>query len=244
MYARAARSHRPRVIATSKRVRSAPTQVVVKTTAREPEDAYRFMNVQEAQRSDRYEDYGMRTIIAALVSGLIISACAARASERAATLTPSSTPSSSAGSNTCPVTVPPQPGFVPPEPYPPELPSSFHAVWYGTPELWTTLDVRGEVWRGLPVAEDGSVGNKTLWWSENFSTAKGEDFSGNDDITVTAVRLDGSAPKVVETPGGAYFNDFLGNFMLVGLVVPEAGCWQITANYQGAELTYMMQVEK
>ena len=165
----------------------------------------------------------MRTIIAALV-GLMISACAVRAGERAETQTPSLTPRSSASPNTCPVTVPPQPGLVPPDPYPPEPPSSFGAVWYGTPGLWTTLDLNGQVWRGLPVGEDGSVGDKLLWWSENYSTAKSEDFSGKADITVTAVRLDGSAPKVVETPGVQSFNPSLGNFMLVGVVLPEPGC--------------------
>lgn len=180
----------------------------------------------------------MRTIVAGLVGGLMISACAAGASERGDILTPVS----SAGPNTCPVTVPPQPGFVPPEPYPPEPP--FEEVWYGTAELWTNLDPKGQVWRDLPVETDGSVGDKTLWWSENFSTAESEDFSGKADITVTAVRLDGSAPKVVVEGGVPSFNRDIGNFMLVGLVLPEPGCWEVTASYQGAKLAYVLQVEK
>ena len=93
------------------------------------------------------------------------------------------------------MTVPPQPGFVPPEPYPSEPP--FEQVWYGTAELWTILDPNGAVWRDLPVGKDGSVGDKTLWFSERFSTAEDEDFTGNADITVTAERLDGPARKVV-----------------------------------------------
>ena len=180
----------------------------------------------------------MTRIIAWLVGGLMISACAAGAIPRGDT----STLGSSAGPNTCPITVPPQPGFVPPEPYPPEPP--FDDVWYGTRELWTNLDPNGAVWMDLPVESDGSVGDKSLWWSENFSTAESEDFSGKADITVTAVHLDGSASTVVVEGGVPSFNRDVGNFLLVGLVLPEPGCWEVTATYQGAELTYVIRVEK
>lgn len=188
----------------------------------------------------------MRRIIAALLGGLMISACAASASEQGDVLTPGLTPgltpSPSPGLNSCTVTVPPRPGLVPPEPYPSEPP--FGQVWYETPGLWTNLDPNGQVWGDLPFETDGSVSNKTMWWSETFSTAEGEDFSGNADITVTAERLDGSAPTVVEGPGARSFNRDIGNFMLVGLELPEPGCWKVTAAYQGAELAYVLQVEE
>lgn len=180
----------------------------------------------------------MWTIIAGLVGGLILSACATGASER----TDISTLASSAGADTCPVTAPPQPGFVPPEPYPPEPP--FEEVWYGTPGLWTNLEPNGQAWKDIPAEPDGSVGNKTLWWSKDFSTKEGEDFSGNVDITVTAVHLDGSAHTVVVEGGVPSFKRDIGNFMLVGLVLPEPGCWEVTASYQGAELAYVLHVEK
>jgi hypothetical protein len=32
--------------------------------------------------------------------------------------------------------------------------------------------------------------------------------------------------------------------MLVPLALPEPGCWEVTASYQGAELTYVLQVEE
>ena len=141
----------------------------------------------------------------------------------------------------CSVTVPPRPGFVPPEPYPAEPP--FDQVWYGGSELWTALDPNGSVWSGLPVEPDGSVGDKTFWWSENLSTEEGEDFSGSADITVTAVHLDGSAPTVVEKGGVPSFNREIKNFMLVGLELPEPGCWEVTARYKGTELSYVLLVE-
>jgi hypothetical protein len=187
----------------------------------------------------------MRTIIAWVVGALMISAWAG-IKEPGEISTPGSNPSltrvSSAGPNTCPVTVPPQPGFVPPEPYPPEPP--FEQVWYGVPELWTNLYPNGQVWKGLPVHPDGSVGNKTAWFSEIFSTAQGEDFSGDADITLTAVHLDGNARTVVVEGGVPSFHRDFKNFMLVPLVLPRPGCWEVTASYEGAELAYVIQVEE
>jgi hypothetical protein len=182
----------------------------------------------------------MRRFLAGLVSALLISGCAAEASEG----NDGPAVHSTTGSDTCPVTVPPQPGFVPPEPYPPE--PGFGQVWYGTSDLWTNLDPNGAVWRGLPVERDGSVGDKTLWFSENFSTAQGEDFSGNADITLTAVDLAGSARTIVQEGGVPSFNRDIKNFILVGLVLPGSGskCWEITAEYRGAELTYVLRVEE
>ena len=182
----------------------------------------------------------MRRTVAALVAGLVISACAG-ASGRAGPSTPGVNGASSAEQNACPVTVPPQPGFVPPEPYPPEPP--LDQVWYGSSELWTLLDRNGAVWRELLVGEVAhAVGDKTAWFSENFSTVNGEDFSGNADITIRAVRLDRSARTVVQTGGVPSFNRGIKNFMLVGLGLPEPGCWEVTGTYKGAELTYVLEV--
>src|SRR5918997_4241962 len=98
------------------------------------------------------------------------------------------------------------------------LHSGFENVWYGTPELWTILARNGAVWRDLPVGKGPhAVGDKTLWFSESFSTAPGEDFSGDANITLTAVDLDGSDPEVVEEGGAPSFNEDVKNFILVGL---------------------------
>ena len=83
----------------------------------------------------------------------------------------------------------------------------FEQAWYGTPELWTILDAKGAVWSDLPVGEGPhAIGNKTLWFSADFSTAEDEDFSGDAKITVAAVDLDGSAPMVVQEGGVPSFN--------------------------------------
>lgn len=199
----------------------------------------------------------VRRVVTAAVAGLAVIAIVTTGIVTARTLmspadiapatteTPSPSPTSREVDG-CPVTVPPQPGLIPPEPYPPEpplFPEPFQDVWYGSPELWTILDHNGAVWRGLPVAQDGHVGDKTLWFSENFSTAEGEDFTGDADITVTAVHLDGSSPEVIERGGVPSFNRDIKNFMLVGLELPEPGCWEVTATYRGAELSYVVLVK-
>jgi hypothetical protein len=176
-------------------------------------------------------------MIAGLVC-LLVSACTAGAGEPGHV----SAAASPTDPNACPVTVPPQPAFVPPEPYPSEPP--FDQVWYGTAELWTILDADGDVWSDLPVRKDGSVFNKTLWFSESFPSAGEADFTGMDNVTLTAVRLDGSAPSVVEhSRGMPGFRRDIKYFKLVGLVLPKPGCWEVTAGYRGAELTYVLQVE-
>lgn len=183
----------------------------------------------------------MKPVATAAITVLLFSGCGLTPESPGSTGQSSPSPTTR-DVNGCPVTVPPRPGFAPPEPYPPEPP--FEQAWYGTSELWTLLDRNGAVWSDLPVGKGPhAIGNKTLWFSESFSTAPGEDFTGDADITLTAVDLDGSAPKVVEEGGVPSFNRDIKNFMLVGLGLPEPGCWEVAASYKGAELSYVLQVE-
>lgn len=182
----------------------------------------------------------MNRIPLVTVAALLLSGCgtAPEGSSSAAEPRPSPTTREVDG---CPVTVPPRQGFVPPEPYPTDAP--YEQEWYGTSELWTVLDQDGAVW-DLPVGTGPhAVGDKTLWFSESFSTAPGEDFSGDAEITLTAVDLDGSARKVVVEGGVPSFNPGIKNFILVGLGLPEPGCWEVTASYHGAELSYVFLIK-
>lgn len=188
----------------------------------------------------------MRAIALAVTSILALSGCARLGERGDAPTSGNAVPAAGpADPASCPVTVPTA-GFVPPEPYPPEPP--FGQVWYGTRELWTLLDPEPVVWEpgALPVGvRDGVrlVGDKTLWFSEGFSTAEGEDFSGDPSITLTATRLDASAPAVRYEHGVPSFNPEIKNFLLVGLELPaEPGCWRVTATYHGAELSYVLEV--
>lgn len=143
----------------------------------------------------------------------------------------------------CPVTIPPQPGFVPPSPYPeevpnPNVPEADHRVWYGTEQLWTWLNVEGEVWQGLPDDDgNGKFFEKTFWWAESYSPGEGR-------ITVTGRQLDGPGSFEVGGPAGGGSRPWdVGSFMLVGVEIP-AGCWELTGSYRGAELSYVVLVEE
>ena len=150
------------------------------------------------------------------------------------TSSPSATPREVGG---CPLTTPSRPPFVPPEPYPSEAPELYQKEWHGTAELWTMLGSEGEVWRDLPDDDgDGRFTEKTFWWSEGLSDRS------LSPITVTGRRLDKPGSFETGGPGGGGFREDIGSFMLVGIEIP-AGCWELTATYRGAELSYVVLVE-
>lgn len=139
----------------------------------------------------------------------------------------------------CPVTVPGETPFEPASQTPEGPPASYDAEWYGTPELWTMVLHDGQVWSNLPVAEDGSLSQKTFWWAEGYVF----DQEPAPDITVTVESLDGSVPAVQSGgPGTNGTHADLGSFMLVGLNIPQEGCWRITAEYGEASLSYVVWV--
>ncbi len=138
-----------------------------------------------------------------------------------------STPETSA----CPVTIPPQPGLVPPLPWTREPPPLYNAVWYGTPELWTMLNTAGEIWRDLP-----GLGQKTFWWSQDFDLSA----EPQPEIIVTGERLDHPGQSLRAGPGTNGYRADIGSFMLVGVEFPAPGCWKLTARYRDAELSYVV----
>ncbi|MFV2000985.1 MAG: hypothetical protein ACC654_11540 [Acidimicrobiia bacterium] len=123
----------------------------------------------------------------------------------------------------CPVTIPPEPGFAPPDGYP-STPVS--GVWYGSEGLWTVIE------------EDGiSSPRMTVLWSINFPGGQEEE---QPEVDVTWTRID-----IVGEPisnGGEATNAYTpgdGDFMIAGLDPNEPGCWQVTATYKGATLSYV-----
>ena len=188
----------------------------------------------------------MKSLHTLVLLALLATACGAGALATGQPLPSQATPrqvlpTASVGSDeACPLTIPPQPGLIPPEPYPPEAPALYQAVWYGTSALWTMLDPDGEVWAGLPVA-NGVLGQKWIWWSD-ASTRTAEPTSS---ITVTGRQLDGSASleAMAGGPGNNGFREDIGSFMMVGIEIPAAGCWELTARSGDAELSYVVLVE-
>lgn len=138
---------------------------------------------------------------------------------------------------TCQLTEPTSP-FVPPAGYsaPARPPGYYNAEWYGSARLWTMLSHGGEVWFSLPHGPNG-FGQKTFWWSADFDV----NHEPEPTISVTGRQLDGPGRFVSPAPGTNAGADF-GSAMLVGVDVPNTGCWQITATYGQASLSYVAWV--
>lgn len=137
------------------------------------------------------------------------------------------------GKTGCSVTRP-DPVFVAPSPYPAAAPALYESEWFGSEALWTMLDRDGEMWSAGAI----HVGVKTFWWSLDWSGTRDEP---EPAITVVGTRLDGQG-SFSSGPGTNAAREDFGEAMLVGVQIPTAGCWQITANYREATLSYVVLV--
>jgi hypothetical protein len=100
------------------------------------------------------------------------------------------------------------------------------------------LDPEGEVWENLP-EENGRFTQKTFWWSDAYPGQRSEPLA---PITVSGRRLGRPGSFEVGAPGGGGFREDIGSFLLAGIEIP-AGCWELTATYQEAELSYVVLIE-
>lgn len=136
----------------------------------------------------------------------------------------------------CPVTKPPKPPFVPPPPYPSDA-----GVWIGSPKLWTNIP-RSGTWRSLPhyTADDPRYRQKVFWWSEGYDWRK----ENPPNLTISGKRLDGPAPPLSADPhaNAGWTGDRYHAFIVDGIFVPTLGCWEITGRYKGEELSYVVWV--
>ena len=189
---------------------------------------------------------GMRTrFLAAIACTLLLAACGdseagtptgpagpQEATERVVETEPGEVEGSSLWPDSCPVTLLGEAAFTPASEAPDGPPELYDAVWYGTPELYTMINPEGKSsenrWLG---------GEKTFWWSREFSISS----EPEPDIEVDARRLDGQTTfEAIQTTHG--MRDDIGDFMLVGVTLPEPGCWEITARYRGVALSYVIWV--
>jgi len=62
------------------------------------------------------------------------------------------------------------------------------------------------------------------------------------DIIVVLKRLDATAPMVSQRGGT---NAFVDNtwVMLTGVLIPTAGCWEVTAYHDGHTLSFVLSVQ-
>lgn len=132
--------------------------------------------------------------------------------------------------NACPVTTPSQ--------QKPTLPAVIDfegRFWYGTPALWTNLPADG-IWKGLPMNNDDYV-QKTVFWRVGYVALE----ELKPDLTVSGRRLDSRSDRF-SFSDATHGWDRTGDFMLMGISIPSEGCWEITAEYQDTQLTYVVEV--
>ncbi len=137
----------------------------------------------------------------------------------------------------CRVTAPPETPFIPPGEH--EWGANDNAFWLGTEKLWIALPKTGEVWGWVPHApgHEHDLTAKIFWGSVDFDYHRKEDYS----LKVAGRRLDGDAPPlVVSKVTNALFVPYA--VMLTGVWTPTPGCWEITGDYKGQKLTYVVWV--
>lgn len=91
-------------------------------------------------------------------------------------------------------------------------------------------------WRGL--ATPRGVRDKVFWWSRNWDWRTDH----RPELIVTARRLDGPAPALRVSPATNAHAADIHHAMLVALDIPAPGCWEITGEYEGHRLSYVVWV--
>jgi hypothetical protein len=135
----------------------------------------------------------------------------------------------------CPVTRPPDQPFTPPDTGSPnELGKAY--FWYGSNALWTQLP-RDGVWRDLPHDKRGYT-QKIFFSREGYSWIDEQ----KPALTISGRRLDAAGVTFEELEATNGFHPDVGSFVLIGVDIPTAGCWQITGHYQGHDLSFVVWV--
>ena len=136
---------------------------------------------------------------------------------------------------TCPISKPPVRPFVPPSPY--LAKTSPGHFWFGTVKLWTSLPADG-IWRGLPhYRSDPTFRQKLFFWREGYNWRT----ESPPHLIVTGRRLDASAPPLAFACANAGWGDDKEHpFMVTGVNFPTLGCWEVTGDYDGDKLTFVV----
>src|SRR5262245_28894115 len=138
----------------------------------------------------------------------------------------------------CPTTTPPSETFVPPTPYPTQLPSD--SFWLGSEKLWTSRNKSGLLrgyWR-----TDREIGKHKIYSEKVFWWRKGYDWRAENppQLKVSGRRLDApAAPFYVDH---AYVANITIPAMLTVIGIPTPGCWEITGDYKGDKLSFVVWV--
>jgi hypothetical protein len=151
----------------------------------------------------------------------------------------------------CPVTRRPAKAFAPPAPYETEMPEK--CFWLGTEKLWTGL-CEPMIWQWAPhqpghEQEVQPLTEKTFWYRVGYDWRT----EPQPKLTIMGRRLDGPAPTLMvmtwprrNAPPAQATNAIIDNSgrgaMLTGIYVPVPGCWEITGDYEGDKLSFVVWV--
>jgi hypothetical protein len=140
---------------------------------------------------------------------------------------------------TCPITQPPSQPFVPPAPYPTK--HSTGGFWLGSEKLWTLRNTDG-LWHGLRTVDVDSgfaheiYRDKVFWWRKGYDWR----IENPPQLKVSGKRFDSSAPPLyADGPNPAFIKI---PAMVTGIDIPTVGCWEITGDYKGDKLTFVVWV--
>jgi len=141
----------------------------------------------------------------------------------------------------CSLTPRPAREFVPPADYRPEkLPENLFYI--GSEKLWTVIN-EPMVWEWRPHGPGHEVDltAKIFWYRVGY----GWRTEPIPKLRVTGRRLDGPAPALTtpQQPATNVILDSDRGAMLTGVYVPTPGCWEITGDYDGDKLSFVVRVE-
>jgi hypothetical protein len=94
-------------------------------------------------------------------------------------------------------------------------------------------------WRGLPF-NGGSYAQKIFWFSRDFDWHK----ERTPDIVVKSKRVDTDGPTYALKNATHTILSANTEAMLTGAILPTTGCWEISGQYRGKSLTFVVSVEK
>jgi hypothetical protein len=142
---------------------------------------------------------------------------------------------SASAPQTCPVTRPPTQAFLPPPPYPSQ--HSSDGFWFGNEKLWVRLPTNG-TWNHLPHyrPSDTAFRQKIQWWRKGYDWRT----DNPSKLVVTGERLDSPAPRLASQSNASGITGQA--FIMSGLDIPTLGCWQVTGDYAGDKLTFVIWV--
>jgi hypothetical protein len=112
----------------------------------------------------------------------------------------------------------------------------------GTNELFILVR-EPMIWYWKPHSSGMILTEKVFWFRQGYSWQQ----EPIPKIKVTGKRIDGPAPPL-ELPYGRPTHAIMGPrqdiaAMLTGVYVPVPGCWEITGEYQGDKLSFVVWVE-